>query len=159
MTVNLVTTCLMPLSQIAAWYAVIKSESARNRNNALYNTLGCTAAFYCAWALYNVYVLGGQDIGQYTMGLAAIGSFCHSKYASLGGIGLVILNFFLVIYLVMFVGAATLAQEVKGTDSTAGIAWAWIFKAYVLSSTAFWIFSFHKVWKLEPDEANSYTAV
>ncbi|KAL7557060.1 hypothetical protein ACA910_009896 [Epithemia clementina (nom. ined.)] len=161
MSLNVISTSLMPISQIAAWFAVIKTESASNPTSALYNTLGVTATFYCVWALYKVFIEGNKnELGQYSMGLAALGSFCHSKYGSLAGIGVVIVNFLLALFLVLGMSAADLADLVKHTDSTAGIIWAWIFKVYLLSSTAFWVFSFVQVSKLEPDNTrNTYRVV
>lgn len=161
----ILTIALMVLSQIAAWYAVIQSDHARNPTIALYNVLGVTAAFYCAWALYKVFVEGNNDeLGQYSMGLAALGNFFHSKYAALAGLALVIVNFALGIVLLVGMSAAKLAEVVKHTDSTAGIVWAWIFKTYLLSSLLFWSFSFRKVWRLQPvanatTNHSSYSAV
>ena len=154
MTLNIVTTSLMPISQTAAWLALIKSKSASNPTNALYKTLAVISLFYCVWALYNVFVQGNEkELGQYSMGVTAVATFFQYKYASLAGLGLVILNFALGICLVIGMSASELAEVVKQTDSTEGIIWAWIFKAYLLSSIVFWSVAFSKVWKLQPSEA------
>lgn len=157
------TSSLMILSQISAWYAVVQSDHARNPTSALYNTLGVATAFYCAWALYKVLLEGNErELGQYSMGLAALGNLCHSKHAALAGLALVIVNYVLAIVLLIGMSAVNLSELVKHTDSTTGIVWAWIFKAYLLSNLAFWSFSFHKVWKLEPGAdtiRSSYSAV
>ena len=146
-----VSTSLMPISQTAAWFALITSgNNAANPTNKLYTTLAVTSSFYCGWALYKVLIQGDEnELGQYSMGLTAVATFCQSKYASLGGLGLVVANFALAIYLVMGMSAAKLAEVVKQTNSTEGIIWAWIFKAYLLSSFVFWSVAFSRVWNLQ----------
>ena len=160
MGVNVIAASLMPISQIAAWFALSKTDSASDPTKALYLTLGATAAFYCAWALFNVFVENDtNELGHYTMGLAAIGCFCQSKYVSLAGIGLVILNFILALFLVFGMSAADLAHAAKDSDTWAGIAWSWIFRAFAISSTVFWCLAFHMVLKIDTTSRAPYQAV
>ncbi|KAL7557058.1 hypothetical protein ACA910_009894 [Epithemia clementina (nom. ined.)] len=149
MGINKVATRLMPVSQAIAWLSIIKSANASDPSNALYKTLCLTSAFYCGWALYKVYVEGNKkELGQYSMGLTAIATFAQSKYASLGAICLVIVNFALPIYVVMGWSASKLARVVKESESKEAITWAWIFKGYLLSNIVFWCFAFSNLWNL-----------
>ncbi|KAL7557059.1 hypothetical protein ACA910_009895 [Epithemia clementina (nom. ined.)] len=146
MSINTVAMSLMPISQTAAWYALITSDNATNPTGALYMTLGWTSSFYCGWALYKVLVEGDKkELGQYSMGLTALATFCQSKYASIGALGLVLVNFCYPIYLVMGMSASELAKLVKKTDSKKAIVWAWTFKGYLVSNLIFWGFALSKV--------------
>jgi hypothetical protein len=61
MAVNLVGLCLMPLSQVVAWWLVLKHEN-------LYKAILFTSLFYACWALYKKFVGGDEnEIGMYTM--------------------------------------------------------------------------------------------
>jgi hypothetical protein len=61
MAVNVVGLCLMPLSQVTAWWLVLKHEN-------LFKSVFYTSVFYACWALFKKIVEGDpNEIGMYTM--------------------------------------------------------------------------------------------
>jgi hypothetical protein len=82
------------------------------------------------------------------MGLLAVASFMEKKNFSIAATGLVLANFALPAYFIFSWSAEELAEEIKKTTTQEGIIWAWIFKAYFLSSICFWGFVLHRFIKL-----------
>ena len=129
----------MPTSQVAAWFAVLRCP--------LYPSVFYTALFYCLWALYNKY-LGGvdQELGHYTMGLLALASFFHHRKSSMAATCLVLLNFIVPSYFILYKWDLTeLAATVKNDTSEKAIVWAVVFKAYFVSQIALWSVVFYKL--------------
>lgn len=159
MAISILATALMPLSQCIAWYMVAFDTPRTTRTPPTYTTLlessssppsarlihfyqvVCgIASFYCLWALYNRYLGGAvQELGHFSMGSVAVATYFQHLIASMMASTLVILNFLLPSYFILWHwNAATLAETVKGNTSTLGIAWAYVFKMYFVSQILLW---------------------
>jgi hypothetical protein len=152
MSINPVTTALMPISQTVAWYLVSTTPATAS----LFQPVGALSTFYCLWALYNKY-LGGtpQELGHISMGLLALASFSEKRVAAIAATLLVLLNFAVPAYTVLSWSAEEAAKIVKKTTSKAGIIWAYIWKAYFVSSICFWSVVLYKFIKMP----SNYTPV
>ena len=154
---------LMPLSQCVAWYFVMDIRGI-SRNAAAYTTLEqahspllynlyqvvCRiASFYCLWALYNRYIGGAvQELGQFSMGATALATYCQNWTASMITSLLVLLNFLLPSYFILWKwDAATLAETVKQDSSALGMVWAYIFKVYFVSQILLWCTILSKLYR------------
>jgi hypothetical protein len=139
---NPVTTALMPISQALAWFFVLSPRFS------LYKAVTEIASFYCAWALYKRFILGdSMEWGYITMGLLALMSHMENKKLSIAATALVLANFGVFAYSVFTLSANDLAENAQDSTSTGAIVWAYLFKAYFLSSVCFWstvLFKFTK---------------
>lgn len=131
----------MPLSQAVAWYLVL------SKNQPLYRSVTAVTLFYCVWALYNRYLGGNpKELGQFSMGLAALATYCHHRPSSIAAVGLVLFNFAGVAYFILIAwDARQLAKNVKNDVSSLAILWAYIFKAYFVSNMALWSLVIYKL--------------
>jgi hypothetical protein len=138
MTVSVVATALMPISQAVAWYMVLQSNIADRRS--IYSAVWKISAFYCAWALFNRFFQGvTEELGMYSMGFLAVASFFQKKIFSIIGTVLVLLNFGLPAYSILIAwGPSELAETVKNSDTELAIIWAYIFKLYFVSNFCLW---------------------
>mmetsp|Transcript_12259 Transcript_12259/g.16042 ORF Transcript_12259/g.16042 Transcript_12259/m.16042 type:complete len:152 (-) Transcript_12259:291-746(-) len=146
MSINPISTRLMPISQALSWYAIFNCQT--KESPTLYNTLMIASSFYCLWALYKVFVEGNkQELGHYSMAMTALATTLKSKYGTLGALSVVVINFVVPIigFGLLQMPAKKLAKAVKGTDSKEAIVWAFIFKGYMISSTLFWTFALYQV--------------
>jgi hypothetical protein len=150
---NPVTTALMPISQALAWFFVLSPRFS------LYKSVTEIASFYCAWALYKRFVLGdSMEFGYITMGLLALMSHMENKKLSMAATALVLANFGAFAYSIFTLSAHDLAKAAQGSTSQDAIIWAYVFKAYFLSSMCFWstvLFKFYKY----PELPQAYTQV
>jgi hypothetical protein len=168
MTISILAVALMPLSQCVAWYLVGFDTPGAGRYSATYTTLLDSAAwspsvrlihfyrvvcgiasFYCLWALYNRYLGGAvQELGHFTMGSVALATYFNHWTASMVTSTLVLLNFLLPSYFILWKwNAATLAETVKEDSSSLGIIWACTFKLYFVSQILLWstiLYKFHQ---------------
>jgi hypothetical protein len=140
MGINLFLLALMPVSQSVAWYLVLTKP--------LYNSVSAITLFYCIWALYNRYLGGNpKELGQFSMGLAAIATYLKHRPFSLAATGLVWFNFVGVSYLVLWLWDATqLAKTVKNDISSLAITWAYVFKVYFVSNIGLWSVVLYKLY-------------
>lgn len=151
--INPVTTALMPLSQVVAWYLVIRYEQI---GITFYNAVCPIATFYCIWALYINVIQRSVDLGLYTMGAVAIATFYEKKYWTIGGSILVWLNFTLpAIFILILWDAKKTAKTIKNDTSPTGITWAYIFKGYFISNIILWSFILYRVIKTDDAEPQS----
>jgi hypothetical protein len=143
MLINPLITALMPVSQTVAWYLVLTPSYD------LFKSVSGISAFYCAWALFKRYIQGvSQELGHFSMGLLAVASFMEKKNFSIGATGLVLANFAVPAYFIFSWSAEKLAKNVKKTTTQEGIIWAWIFKAYFVSSICFWGYVLYRFIKM-----------
>lgn len=183
-TINPFTTALMPLSQAVSWYLVVEAvkriqqsqspqtlslpttidctvDSSRvdDKNTPLYRAVFPISTFYCLWALYNNVVRHEPDLGLYTMGILAIGSYLEKRWLSIIGNALVWLNFIVPSYYILGMwDAAETAEHLKNDTSQTGVVWAYIFKAFFLSSIILWSFTLYR-FALKSKQTNPYTPV
>jgi hypothetical protein len=141
MPINIIATSLMPISQAVSWYMVL--------NQPLYRSVFAIALFYCLWALYNRFLAGvTQELGQYSMGLAALATWYKSRPLSMAAACLVLLNFGVPAYYILWKWDATeVAKMIKNDTSELAIVWARVFKAYFVSSIALWITILYKFYR------------
>ena len=137
-SVSLIAMMLMPLSQAAAWYAVLVPSPRQ----PLFATVLQTSAFYCAWALWKNIVERQEDLGSVSMGCLAVASYLQHRWLSLAATALVLLNFLAPAYFVLWSSPRTLALMVKESDGSLAMTWAYIFKAYFVSSFSFGVWCF-----------------
>ena len=131
MSVNLMKTSLMPISQAVSWYLVSYQP--------LYPSVFKISTFYCLWALYNKYLAGQkQELGHISMGMLAVATFLEKRNFSIAANVLVLANFLLPSYYVLSWSAKKLATTVKKSDTDQAILWAYVFKAYFVSSIFLW---------------------
>mmetsp|Transcript_28096 Transcript_28096/g.77275 ORF Transcript_28096/g.77275 Transcript_28096/m.77275 type:complete len:170 (-) Transcript_28096:34-543(-) len=146
--INKLTTRLMPVSQAVCWYSIVNSQKAEDPTTAAFDFVKLASAFFCAWALYNKF-LGGmpKELGHISMGLTCAAATFRSKKATVAGIGVVLLNFFLpiVAFNVILMPARKLALMAKKNQTTDGIVWAWVFKGYMISSCFLWGYTMYVV--------------
>lgn len=151
--INVVTTALMPISQALAWFFILSPRFS------FYKSVTEIASFYCAWALYKRFVLGDSgEFGYITMGLLAFMSHLENKKLSIAATAIVLANFLVFAYTVLSLSAYDLAKAAQDSTSQSAIVWAYVFKAYFLSSICFWstvLFKFTK----EPGLPSTYTPV
>lgn len=145
MPINLITLALMPISQGASWYLIIKES--------LYPSIFKIAVFYAVWALYNRFFLGATlEMGHYSMGVMAVCSYFQKRPISIMACVLVLVNFLAFAYWILLaMGPRELAAVFKHDAATLGIIWAWTFKAYFLSQISLWSFI---LWKLYKEPSN-----
>jgi hypothetical protein len=154
MVYNVVTTALMPISQALAWFFVMSPLFS------FYKSVTEIAAFYCAWAIYKRFILGDSgEFGYITMGLLALMSHLQHKKLSIAATALVLANFLVYAYGVFTMSAHDLAEAAQGSTSQSAIIWAYIFKAYFLSSICFWSTVLFKFIKYPPGLPPTYTSV
>ena len=144
MSINIATTALMPVSQVIAWFLVLRAP--------LSFSIWRIAAFYCAWAIYNRFSGNPRELAFISMGTLAAASYHGNRMASLAGTVLVFLNYAGPGVLVFKWSAATLAKKVKGSKTNAGILWAYVFKLYFLSNIILWGTVFYKIWEVQGEE-------
>jgi hypothetical protein len=151
--VNPVALALMPVSQLVSW-KLIQSETY-----PLYPTISGIAAFYCVWALYNLWIEGNhRELGHISMGLLAVAAYFEKRNLTIAATGLVIINFFLPVLYLVPMSAHDMAKLIKESTSTWAIVWAYIFKLYLLSNLALFSTILYKV--VQPQSINnSYTSV
>jgi hypothetical protein len=148
--INPIATALMPISQALAWFFVLSPRFNLNKS------VTEIASFYCAWALYKRFVLGdSMEFGYITMGLLAIAAHLENKKLSIAATALVLANFGVFAFSIFTMSAEDLAQGAKGSTSEEAIVWAYVFKAYFLSSMCFWSTVLFKYTKLQ----QAYTPV
>jgi hypothetical protein len=154
MVYNVVTTEMMPISQALAWFFVLSP-----RFN-LYKSVTEIASFYCAWAIYKRFILGDSgEVGYITMGLLALMSHLQHKKLSIAATALVLANFLAFAYGVFTMSAHDLAEAAQGSTAQSAIVWAYIFKAYFLSSICFWSTVLFKFVKYPASLPSTYTSV
>jgi hypothetical protein len=140
---------LMPISQGIAWYLVLRTTGSSRTNTIspalptltiLYTHVSYIAAFYCAWALYNRYWGGNvRELGQYSMGLVTVATYCQNYPFTMVATILVVCNFVLPSYFILWKWNATeVARNIKQDTSALGILWARIFQWYFVSNIALW---------------------
>jgi hypothetical protein len=152
MVYNIVTTTLMPVSQALAWFFVLSPRFS------LYKSVTEIASFYCAWAIYKRFFLGDSgEVGYITMGLLAMMAYLEHKKLSIAATALVLANFLAFAYTVFTLSAHDLAEAAQGSTSKSAIVWAYIFKAYFLSSICFWSTVLFKFIKYPAALPSSYT--
>jgi H+/Cl- antiporter ClcA len=131
MSVNIIKTSLMPISQAVSWYMISYQP--------LYPSVFNISTFYCLWALYNKYLAGqNEELGHFSMGLLAVATFMKKKNFSIAANILVLANFLIPAYFVLSWSAKKVAQKVKKSDTDQAILWAHIFKAYFISNIFLW---------------------
>ena len=142
----------MPLFHLLSWIALIRTGFVRDPTTVLYATLATKSSLLCLWALCKVSVKDGnrvkKELRQYTMGLTAVATLAHAKYAALGAIAVVIVHYALPVYLVLGLSASKLAVVVQKSDLNDLWLWACMFKGYLLSNVLFWCLAFFKVLNL-----------
>jgi hypothetical protein len=154
MVFNVVTTALMPISQALAWFFVLSPRFS------LYKSVTEIASFYCAWAIYKRFILGDSgEVGYITMGLLALMSHLQHKKLSIAATALVLANFLAFAYTIFTLSAHDLAEAAQGSTSQSAIVWAYIFKAYFLSSICFWSTVMFKFIKCPSGLPSTYTPV
>jgi hypothetical protein len=142
MSVNIIKTSLMPISQAVSWYMV--------SNQPLYPAVSKISTFYCLWALYNKYLAGQkEELGHISMGLLAVATFMKKKNVSIAANVLVLANFLLpAYYVVLSWSAKKVALKVKKSDTDQAILWAYIFKAYFISNIFLWSTVLYKFYNI-----------
>jgi hypothetical protein len=151
--INAVTTALMPISQALAWFFVLSPRFS------FYKSVTEIASFYCAWALYKRFVLGdSMEFGYITMALLALMSHTENRKLSIAATALVLANFGVFAYSVFTLSAYDLAKGAQDSTSGGAIVWAYVFKAYFLSSICFWSIVLFKFTKY-PGLPQTYTPV
>lgn len=131
MSVNLIKTSLMPISQAVSWYLVLYQP--------LYPSVLKISTFYCLWALYNKYLAGQkEELGHISMGMLAVATFLEKRNFSIAANVLVLANFLLPSYFVLSWSAKKVATTIKKSDTDQAILWAYVFKAYFVSSICLW---------------------
>jgi hypothetical protein len=136
MPINIIATSLMPISQAVAWYLVLRNGDGQPN----YSMFAGIAGFYCAWALYNRY-LGDlkQELGQYSMGLMVLAcGWSQNRFASMAACGLILVNYAVPIGVVFPLSAHDMAQKFRKDTRPIAIAWAYIFKLYLISNVGLW---------------------
>jgi hypothetical protein len=142
MAINTVAMSLMPISQVVSWYLVL--------NKPLYPSVASIASFFCLWALYNRYIQGQKELGQYSMGLAVLATCYKHRPFSMAATGLILVNFVVPAYFILYKwDAAELAKTVKKDTSSLAILWAKVFKAYFVSNICLWSTVFYKLYHNE----------
>jgi hypothetical protein len=139
-SVSIIGMALMPLSQSLAWYLLWQATGHHRTTSTLllYSNVAKIAAFYCAWALYNIVIAKQKDLGLFTMGLLAVAAYLEHRVASMVGTLLVLANFGFAAYFVLAWSPNKLAKIVKKTDTPLAIVWAYVFKCYFVVSILFW---------------------
>ena len=131
---------LMPISQATGWTLVLNSSP-----DTLYPRILGMSSFYCAWALYKKFQGDKRELGHISMGMTALAAATQNRWATSAGVSLVILNFAAVAKIVLvdlsFEGLANAAKK--------SITWAYVFKAYFVSSMIFWSTVLYKVLKIK----------
>ena len=143
---------LMPLSQVVAWILIWRAQSTD-----LYPAVTHIAFFYFLWAVFNFYFLGVPDLGMFSMGFLTCASFFRKRIVSMMGSVLVLFNFGLASYIAFSQSATALALAAKEGTGSLELAWAWMFRIYVLSNLALWSFCLYKQHKLPP--STEYAAI
>jgi hypothetical protein len=159
----------MPLSQIVAWYMMVSSSSSSSSTTttivgmttSFYHLISAIAGFYCAWALYNRYLGGNvRELGQYSMGILTICTYYQKYIPSLIATTLVLSNFVLPSYFILFKWNATeLARNVKNDTSSLAITWAVVFKLYFVSNILLWSFILYKFYTFRTEIDSHYTVL
>ena len=133
---------LMPISQTAAWLSLMKFKLP------LSTVLPIFSLFYALWALKKVVVDGDRiERGHFTMGLTFVGSAFiglesrAGRVVTMAGLFTVLASFVIAGMKVLQWPASKLAHVVKKT-----LLWAYIIKAYFISSLAFWLTVFLALW-------------
>lgn len=153
MAVNTFTMALMPISQAASWYAVLRKP--------LFPSLFFIALFYCLWAVYNKYFGGSpQELGHISMGILALTAFFRHRKSTMVAVCIVLLNFLLPAYLILIAwGPHKLAIQVKDDASAKGLLWAIIFKLYFVSHIGLWIFVLMRLYHSDENGNGIYQRV
>jgi hypothetical protein len=154
MSINVIAMALMPISQGVSWYFVLSNATG----TPLYPTVCGIASFYCAWALYNRYLAGVvQELGQYSMGAAALATYFQHRPLSMAATGLVLFNFVAPGYLIVWKWSVReLAKNVKQDTSALGMVWARIFKLYFVSNIALWCTILYKFYHTNQSSSRLY---
>ena len=140
MAVNVFFLALMPISHAISWWAVL---THRHDASNFYTAVACIAAFYCAWALYKVIVLGDKnEKGQWTMGLlSATATYGRDyPYAIAGCTVLVIINFAVVVPFFLNRGVAGIVKLVHKEVTSLTMTWGYVFLTYLLANLVLWSF-------------------
>lgn len=145
MAINLITMALMPISQGASWYMIIKQS--------FYPSIFKISIFYAVWALYNRFLMGATlEMGHYSMGIMAVCSVFQKRSACMIACALVLVNFLAFAYwILLLMGPHELAAVFKHDITKTGLVWAWTFKAYFVSQISLWSFI---MWKLIKEPSN-----
>jgi hypothetical protein len=145
MAVNIFFLALMPISHAISWWAVLthKGDAA-----SFYRAVASVAAFYCAWALYKVIVQRDKnEKGQFSMGLLALtATFGRAyPYAIAASVGLVIINFAIVIPFFVNRGVAGIVKLVHKHVNNLTMTWGYVFLTYLLANIVLWSFTLKTV--------------
>ena len=145
---------LMVVSQIVSWVYVAKCSLEAGD---LYRAVGQLSLFYVAWALYKkIFLADKHELGQISFGLMALAAYTERKSFAMAANVLLLANFVLAVVIIISFDAETLAQMVKHDDSPLGVAWAFTFDAYVVSSLALWSYVLYRFYQL-PQPQTAYT--
>lgn len=153
-TINPIRTALMPVSQLIAWYWVIKNQ---NDIIGLYLHVMLISIFYCLWALYSTIIEKQFDLGLYSMGICALVCYYHYYYKItnssyniiLYSVGFVLFNYLLPSYMILIAwDAKKLAKIAKNDITPTGITWAYVTKVYFISNIILWSYIFYRFYKL-----------
>lgn len=147
MAVNKVFLALMPISHLTAWFLILKykkhAEVEHDPTN-LYLAVAAISLFYYSWALYKVIFQGDtKEKGQISMGLLAYTALFQREthpYAVLGAIGLVILNFAVVIPFFVNRGVKGIVKVLHKEVTSLTLAWGYVFLFYLLGNIGLWVF-------------------
>lgn len=134
----------MVVSQIGSWLYISKSQATN-----LYLAVWQLSLFYAAWALYKKIFLGDEhELGHVSFGLLALASFTERKWWAMAANVVVLANFALAIIIILSFDAKTLAQMVKNDGSPLGVAWAFTFDVYIVSSFCLWSYVLYRFYQL-----------
>jgi|UniRef100_A0A8J9SFN1 hypothetical protein len=142
---SLVGIILMPVSQIFAWHTVLK-------RSPLFTQVFYISMFYFGWALWKrIFLHDSGEIGFIPFGLLALTSYLGKRNYSVIATLLLLINFGFAAKLAFGNNANQLAKMIKDDTSAIGIVWAYMFKAYIISSICLWGKVFHDFLQLPAD--------
>lgn len=142
-TTNPYLMALMPLSQATGWTLMLSSSYSAA---SLYSNVLGMSSFYCAWALYKRFQGDRKELGHISMGLTALAAATNMKWPTAAGVSLVILNFAVIAKLVL----VDLSPEDLAKVAKKSVIWAYVFKAYFISSIFFWSTVLYKLVTVNP---------